>query len=214
MNPTRPSTAFFFIRTAKNGLVAPRFLVFARIWAFIHPVSPGHPRPPGARSGSLEETNARERSRKVPARLVFLTYRRERAVVVLIASSSAHRLPRTVKACRRWTCSHAARRVNARPPIYRGLWRVWPHSPPSPQSTLQQNLSSNGGLRLRRRRGQQLLRPTLPAPVGGPPPPHNPPEARRSSSWRTPATTTCTSLRRHASAGQGSSRWTPGQSSQ
>jgi hypothetical protein len=28
----------------------------------------------------------------------------------------------------------------------------------------------------------------------------NPPEARRSSSWRTPTTTTCTGLRRHASA--------------
>jgi hypothetical protein len=44
----------------------------------------GEPRPspaPGARSGSLEETNARETPRKVPARLVAPTCRRERAVV-------------------------------------------------------------------------------------------------------------------------------------
>jgi hypothetical protein len=66
----------------------PRFLVFVRIWAFIYPVSPGHPRPPGARSGSSEETNAQEMPRKVHARLVALTCRQERPVVVLIASSS------------------------------------------------------------------------------------------------------------------------------
>jgi hypothetical protein len=75
------------------------------------------------------------------------------------SSSSSHRLPRAVKACRRRTCSHAVRRVNAHSPIYRGLPCVWPHSPPSPQSTLQRNLSSNGGLWLRRQRGQQWLRP-------------------------------------------------------
>jgi hypothetical protein len=126
----------------KTAQSRPRFLVFARIWDFIHPASPGHPRPPRARSGTPDETNAQKTARKVPARLVALTCRRERAVIVLIASSSAHcrlpvhRLPRIVKACRRWTCSHAARRVNARPPIYRGLPRVWPHSPSSPQSSL------------------------------------------------------------------------------
>jgi hypothetical protein len=57
------------------------------------------------------------------------------------SSSSSHCLPRAVKACRRRTCSHAARLVNARPPIHRGLPRVWPaaftsfspiHSSPSP----------------------------------------------------------------------------------
>jgi hypothetical protein len=76
------------------GQSRPRFLVFARIWAFIHPASPSHPRSPGARSGTLDETNVRETARKVPARLVAPTCRRERAVVVLIVSSSAHhRLP-------------------------------------------------------------------------------------------------------------------------
>jgi hypothetical protein len=125
----------------------PRFLDFAQIWAFIHPASPGHPRLSRARSGTPDERNARETTKKLSARRVAPTCRRERAVVVLIASSSAHRrlpahrLPCAVKACRRWTCSHAARRVNARPPIYRGLPRVWPaafhrfspiHSPPPP----------------------------------------------------------------------------------
>jgi hypothetical protein len=47
------------------------------------------PGPSGARSESPEETKARETSRKVPARLVALTCRRERPVVVSIASSSA-----------------------------------------------------------------------------------------------------------------------------
>jgi hypothetical protein len=44
---------------------------------------------PGARSGSPLEKNMRETPRKVLARLVDPTYRRERAVVILIASSSA-----------------------------------------------------------------------------------------------------------------------------
>jgi hypothetical protein len=35
-----------------------RFLVFPRIWALIHPVSPGHPRSPGARSGTPDERKA------------------------------------------------------------------------------------------------------------------------------------------------------------
>jgi hypothetical protein len=92
--PRRGLDSPFFIRMAKNGSIMatvqswPRFLVFVQIWAFIHPVSPGHPRPPGARSGSSEETNARETPRKVHARLVALTCRRERSIVVLIALSS------------------------------------------------------------------------------------------------------------------------------
>jgi hypothetical protein len=74
----------------------PRFLVFARIRAFIHPASPGHPRPSGARSGTSDERNARETARKLPGRCVTPTCQRERAVVILIASSFAHRrLPRT-----------------------------------------------------------------------------------------------------------------------
>jgi hypothetical protein len=97
MNPTRLPVAFFSSGRRKTAQSCPRFLVFARIWAFIHPASPGHPRPPGARSGTPDETNARETPRKVRARLVAPTCRRERAVVVLIASSSVHRrLPRIV----------------------------------------------------------------------------------------------------------------------
>jgi hypothetical protein len=111
----------------------------------LHPS--GEPRPSGARSATPNERNARETARKLPARRVAPSYRRERAVVVLIVSSSVHRrLPRAsssarCKSCRRWTSSHAARRVNAWPSIYRGLPRVWPatltrfspiHSPPPP----------------------------------------------------------------------------------
>jgi hypothetical protein len=102
-------------------------------------------------------------ARKVPACLVAPNCRRKRAVVVLIASSfthhllPAHRLPRAVKACRRRTCSHTARLVNARPPIYRGIPRVWPHSPPSSQSTLHLLPSSNGGLRLIPYRKRKLI---------------------------------------------------------
>jgi hypothetical protein len=128
----RPPAPFFSSGRRKTAQSRPRFLVFARIWAFIHLASPGHPRPSGARSGTPDERNARETARKLPARRVAPTCRRERAVVILIVSSSARRrLPHAsssarYKSCRRWTSSHAARRVNARPPIYRGLPRVWP----------------------------------------------------------------------------------------
>jgi hypothetical protein len=97
MNPTRLPTTFFSSGWRKTAQLCPRFLVFVRIWTFIHPASPGHPRPPGVRSGTPDETNARETPSKVPARLVAPTCRRERAVVILIASSSAHRcFPRIV----------------------------------------------------------------------------------------------------------------------
>jgi hypothetical protein len=36
----------------------PRFFIFPRIWAFIHPASPDHPRSPGARSGTPDERKA------------------------------------------------------------------------------------------------------------------------------------------------------------
>jgi hypothetical protein len=84
-----PRQSFFSSGRRKTVQLRSRFLVFARIWAFIHPASPDHPRPPGARSGSTEEINARETPRKVPARLVAPTCGRERPVVVLIESSSA-----------------------------------------------------------------------------------------------------------------------------
>jgi hypothetical protein len=99
-----------------------------------------HPCPPRARSGSPEVTNARETPRKFPRvwwpRLVGEKGR---------SSFSSHRLPRAIKACRRRTCSHAARRVNVRPSIYRGLPRVWPHSPPSPQFILHETSRAMAG---------------------------------------------------------------------
>jgi hypothetical protein len=58
--PTQPPAAVFYIRTAVFGPAVPRFLVFARIWAFIHPASPGHPRLSEARSGTPDETKTRE----------------------------------------------------------------------------------------------------------------------------------------------------------
>jgi hypothetical protein len=64
----------------------------------------GEPRPSPARRGALgspEETNAWKTPRKVPARLMAPTCQRERAVVILIASSSAHCFPCAVKTCRR-----------------------------------------------------------------------------------------------------------------
>jgi hypothetical protein len=105
-SPARPPPPFFSSGWRKTVQLRPRFLVFARIWAFLHPASPGHFRPSGARSGTSDERNARETLRKLPTRHVAPTCRRERAVIVLIASSSAHRrlpvhrLPRAVKAYR------------------------------------------------------------------------------------------------------------------
>jgi hypothetical protein len=92
-------------------------------------------------------------------RRVAAICRRERAVVVLIVSSSAHhRLPRAsssarCKSCRRWMASHAARRVNASPPIYRGLPRLAGHvrqllpqstSPPPPPTSSRRAMAGYG----------------------------------------------------------------------
>jgi hypothetical protein len=114
--PTRPRHPFFSSGRRKSAQSRPRILVFARIWAFIHPASPGHPRPSGVRSGTPNKRNARETATKIPARPVAPTYRREWAVVVLIISSCAHRrlprahrLPRAVKAA-----------ANGRPATRRG----------------------------------------------------------------------------------------------
>jgi hypothetical protein len=51
VSPTRSPERFFLIRMDENGVAAPSFLVFVWIWAFIHPDSPGHPRPPGSAQG-------------------------------------------------------------------------------------------------------------------------------------------------------------------
>jgi hypothetical protein len=66
MVPVRPPDACFFIRTAKNGSVAPRFLVFARIWAFIHPASPDYPRLPGRARGLQTKEMRGKRRGKFP----------------------------------------------------------------------------------------------------------------------------------------------------
>jgi hypothetical protein len=53
-----PRRSFFSSRRRKMAQSRPSFLVFPRIWAFIHPASPGHPRSPGARSGTPDERKA------------------------------------------------------------------------------------------------------------------------------------------------------------
>jgi hypothetical protein len=55
-----PRTPFFTSERRYSAQPRPRFLVFARIWAFIHPASPGHLRLSEARSGTLDETKTRE----------------------------------------------------------------------------------------------------------------------------------------------------------
>jgi hypothetical protein len=92
---TPDETAFFSSGRRKSAQSHPRILVFARIWAFIHLASPCHPRPSGARSGTPDERNAREKATKIPVRRVALTSRREWAVVGR-SSSSSSRLPRIV----------------------------------------------------------------------------------------------------------------------
>jgi hypothetical protein len=88
--PTRPPTPVFLSGRRKSAQSRPRILDFAQIWAFIHLASPGHPRPSGARSSTPDKRNARETARKIPARRVALTCRREWVVIVLIVSSSVH----------------------------------------------------------------------------------------------------------------------------
>jgi hypothetical protein len=57
LGPRRP---FFTSGRRNSAQPRPRFLVFARIWAFIHPASPGRPRLSEARSGTPDETKTRE----------------------------------------------------------------------------------------------------------------------------------------------------------
>jgi hypothetical protein len=58
MVSARPPAAIFFIRTAKIGPVAPPVPRFPRIWPFIYPASPGHPRSLGAHSETPDERKA------------------------------------------------------------------------------------------------------------------------------------------------------------
>jgi hypothetical protein len=120
--PTRPPAGVFSSGRRKSAQSRPRILVFARIWAFIHPASPGHPRPSGARSGTPDERNAREKSGKIRARshgscgpdLSARVGGRRPHRLVFRASSSPHASSSArCKGCRRWPASHAARRVNA-----------------------------------------------------------------------------------------------------
>jgi hypothetical protein len=55
LGPRRP---FFTSGRRYSVQSRPRFLVFPRIWAFIHPASPGHPRSPRARSETPDERKA------------------------------------------------------------------------------------------------------------------------------------------------------------
>jgi hypothetical protein len=135
LTPRRgPRQVFFSSGRRKSAQSRPRILVFARIWAFIHPASPGHPRPFGARSGTPDERNAREKSRKiprVPAGRVAPTCRREWAVIVLIVSSFAHRLPRTHRLPRAVKAAAdgrpATRQGELMPArLYNAAYRVWP----------------------------------------------------------------------------------------
>ena len=87
--PNRPPASGFSIRTAKFGPVAPPVPRFRPDLGLNSSGDPTPPRPPGERSGSPDETKARETPRKLPARLVAPTCRREKPIVVLIASSSA-----------------------------------------------------------------------------------------------------------------------------
>jgi hypothetical protein len=68
-----------------------RFLVFVRIWAFIHPASPGHPWPSGARSGTPDERKRAKQQGKFP-RVWWPRLVGERGR----SSSSLHRIPRIV----------------------------------------------------------------------------------------------------------------------
>jgi hypothetical protein len=110
-----PGILFFHPDGKNRPSRAPRFLDFARIWVFIYLASPGHPRLSGARSRTPDKTQMCETLKKLPARRVTPTCQRERSVIVLIVSSSAHRrLPHAsssvrCKCCRRWTSNHAAR---------------------------------------------------------------------------------------------------------
>jgi hypothetical protein len=123
--PTRPPAGFFHSDGVNRSSRAPGSSIspgsgpssIRRAQAI-----PSHPRPSGARSGTPDETNWREKAGKIrarfrgscgpdlsarlggrrPHRLVF------RASSFLHSSSSAR-----CKGCRRWPASHAARRVNA-----------------------------------------------------------------------------------------------------
>jgi hypothetical protein len=53
-----PRQPFFSSGRRKMAQSRPRFLIFPRIWAFIHPVSPGHPWSPVARSWTPDERKA------------------------------------------------------------------------------------------------------------------------------------------------------------
>jgi hypothetical protein len=143
VSPTRPPAALFSSGRQKMAQPRPRILVFARIWAFIHPASPCHPRPPlpGHARGVRRKPKRGKCRGKFPRawwpRLVG-----EKGQ----SSSSSHRPPHAVKACRRWTHSfHAGSRVNARLYLSR-TYSVWPHSPPlssfspvfSPRNILEQ----------------------------------------------------------------------------
>jgi hypothetical protein len=58
--------SFFSSGRRKSVQSGPRILVFARIWAFIHPASPGHPGLPGRARGLWTKETRAKRRRKFP----------------------------------------------------------------------------------------------------------------------------------------------------
>jgi hypothetical protein len=93
----------------------PRIFIFARIWVFIHPASPYHPRPSGRTQGVRKKQKRGKHREKFPRawwpRVVSEKGR---------SSSSSHRLPRAVKACCRTRSFHAASspQIHARLPLF------------------------------------------------------------------------------------------------
>jgi hypothetical protein len=123
VSPTRPPASLFFIRTAKNGPVAPPDPRF-RPDLGLHPS--GELRPTPAFRGALgdsgrnklretaENIRARSRGSCGPDLSARVGGRRRRHRLIFRASSSPHASSSArCKGCRRWPASHAARRVNA-----------------------------------------------------------------------------------------------------
>jgi hypothetical protein len=180
-SPTRPPTPFFHPDGKKRPSRAPGSLILPGFGPSSIRRAQAIPGLSGRARGLLIKEMRAKRQGNFPCvmwpRLVSERGR---------SSSSSHRLPRIVvfPAHRLLRAVKAA--TDGRPATRRGelmCGRLYiaayrasgrPHSHASPQSTLHLLhllhllQASNGGLRIKRRRGQQRLRPALPALVGGP----------------------------------------------
>jgi hypothetical protein len=131
MNLTRPLAAFFFHPDGeKRSSRAPGSSFSSGFGPSSIRRVQAIPAPPGRARGLRTKQMRGKRRGKFPRvwwpRLVGEKGRSSSSSHHLprIVVFPTHRLPRAIKACRRRMCSHAARRVNARPPIYRDLPRV------------------------------------------------------------------------------------------